>query len=292
MSKEKKVTKSDIVFDETKIVLKSCFDKANIKYQIQPCPDKRGFYPECVKRVDSHGDMILTEKEKERAANGEIYWIPQNMFFEITHNKTYDLTDVRQRCEWEAIKNCPLIARDRKAKDENGNPVIDGISFRGGERDFKMTNGGRSGKAELYIDHPGLITQQKVNRKRLINQAQNYIYDDEHGLQGYLNKARLLGRNMDNQPAADVLDYLLTIAEENPKKIIDLYTGNDTSLRLLFIEAKEKGVIRIKDRVYIYGDNIVLGATDDAVLAWMKEPSNLKLLELIKKDTYPDLITE
>lgn len=289
MSNKKQVTKSDIVFDDTKIVLKSCFDKANIVYQIQPCPDSRGFFPECVKKVDSHGDMILTEKEKERAAAGEIYWIPENMYFRITHNTTFDLTDVRQRCEWEAIKNCLLIAKDRKARDAKGNPIIDGDTCKG---DFKNFYGGRSGRAELYIDHPGMITQQKIKRKQLVHEACSYVYNDEHGLQGYLNKARLLGRNMENQPVADVLDYLISVAEEHPKKIIDLYTGTDTSLRLLFIEAKEKGVIRVKDKAYIYGDNIALGVTDDAVLAWMKQPSNLKLLELIKKDTYPDLIKE
>ena len=44
----------------------------------------------------------------------------------------------------------------------------------------------------------------------------------------------------------------------------------------------------LKNKLYLYGDNIVLGATDDAVIAWMKDPKNQKVLELIKKDTYPD----
>lgn len=291
MSK-KQVTNADIVFDDTKIVLKSCFDKANIVYQIQPCPDKTGRFPRCVKKVDSHGDMILTETEKLKEENEEIYWIPENTYFRITHGTTFDLTDVKQRCEWEAIKNCPLIAKDRKQRDANGVPVIDGTTFKGDRKDFKITNGGRSGVAELYVDHPGMLTQQRVSRKQLVHQACSFIYEDKHGLQGHLNMARLLGRDMTNQPAADVLDYLITVAEEHPNKIIGLYTGTDTSLRLLFIEAREKNIIRIKNKLYIYGDDIVLGATDDAVLVWMKNPSNLKVLELIKKDTYPDLITE
>jgi hypothetical protein len=33
----------------------------------------------------------------------------------------------------------------------------------------------------------------------------------------------------------------------------------------------------------------LLGATDDAVITWMKDPKNVKTLELIKHDTYPDL---
>ena len=100
--------------------------------------------------------------------------------------------------------------------------------------------------------------------------------------------ARILGKDMRNQPAADVIDFLTRVAEKDPQKIIKLYTGDDISLRLLFIDAKDKKVIYIKNKVYLYGDNIVLGATDDAVIAWMQEPKNQKVLELIKRDTYPD----
>ena len=100
--------------------------------------------------------------------------------------------------------------------------------------------------------------------------------------------ARVLGKDMRNQPTADVIDFLIRIAEKDPQKIINLYTGNDMSLRLLFIEAKEKRVIYIKNKVYLYGDNVILGATDDAVIAWMQDPKNQKVLELIKRDTFPD----
>ena len=48
-------------------------------------------------------------------------------------------------------------------------------------------------------------------------------------------------------------------------------------------------IINEKNKLFIYADNIVLGATDDAVITWMKDAKNKKVLELIKKDTYPDL---
>ena len=100
--------------------------------------------------------------------------------------------------------------------------------------------------------------------------------------------ALLLGKDMSNQPAADVVDYLLRVADKNPEKIIQLYTGGDTNLRLLFISARKKNIIRIKNKLYLYGDDIVLGATDDAVITWMKNPDNKKTLELIQKETFPD----
>ena len=289
MSAKKQVTKSDIVFDDTKIILKSTYDKAELKYWIQPCRDEFGRFPECVKTVNSAGDMVLTETERERELKGEIYYIPENTYFLVTNGTTFNLNNIEEYCKWEAIKHCPLIAKSRFEKDKNGVPIIDGPNAHG---EFKSTNGGRNGIAELYIDRPGLETNRRISRKQLIFKAQSFIYNDEHGLQGQLNMARLLGKNMQNQPAADVLDYLITIAETFPEKIINLYTGGDTSLRLLFIEARDQNVIYIKDKLYLYGDNIVLGATDDAVIAWMKEPRNLKVLELIKKDTYPDLIGE
>jgi hypothetical protein len=289
MSAKKQVTATDVIFDDTKIILKSTYDKAGIKYFIQPCKDKYGRFPECVRPVNSQGDMIITENQLLREQAGEIHYIPENTFFTITSGQVFDLTDVRQRCEWEAIKNCPLIAPSRFEKDKNGVPVIDGPNFKG---QFTGTNGGRSGVAELYIDHPGMETNKRVNRKKLIHDAESYVLNDENGLQGQINMARLLGKNMSNQPAADVLDFLLNVASSQPEKIINLYTGGETSLRLLLIEAKEKHVIYIKNKLYLYGDNIALGATDDAVIAWMKNPNNKKVLELIKKDTFPDLITE
>ena len=93
---------------------------------------------------------------------------------------------------------------------------------------------------------------------------------------------------MRNVPSADITDYLISVAEKFPEKIINLYTGGDTKLRLLLIDAKDKHVIRVKDKLYVYGDNIALGATDDAVITWMKQAKNRSLLLLIEKDTYPD----
>ena len=281
----KKTTKADIVFSDEKIILRSVYDKANIVYYVQPCKDKYGRYPDCIKRVNSQGDMIISEAERDKMSLGQAIYFPETHVFTITSGKVYDLTDMYDKAEWEAVKNCPLIAKSRDAKDANGNLIIDGPK----SLPNKPT---RNGVAELYIDRPGVEIQRRVSRKQLIHKACSYIYEDERGLQGQLNMARLLGKNMTNQPAADVVDYLVSVAEHDPQKIIKLYTGDDISLRLLFIEAKEKKVIYIKDKLYLYGDNIALGATDDAVIAWMKEPRNLKVLELIKKDTYPDYYSE
>jgi hypothetical protein len=89
-------------------------------------------------------------------------------------------------------------------------------------------------------------------------------------------------------PSTDVEDYLLSVADKDPERIIKLYTGEDNDLRLLLIEAKDKGVVHIKDKMYLYGAR-PLGATEDAVIAWMKNSSNQKLVSMLRQDTFPDL---
>lgn len=281
MSAKKTVTKTDIVFDDKIITLRSVYDKADIKYYIQPCKNKYGQYPGCIKRVNKDGDMIMSEKERDAYSEGTAVFFPENHIFVITSGRTYNLNDLYDKAEWEAIENCPLIAKSRDQRDINGNLIIDGAKS-------TPSKPSRNGVAELYIDRPGLDTQRRVSHKQLIHKASTFIYDDPRGADGQLNIARILGKDMRNQPTADVIDFLIRVAEKDPNKIINLYTGDDISLRLTFIDAKEKRVIYIKNKVYLYGDNIVLGATDDAVIAWMKDPRNQKVLELIKRDTYPD----
>lgn len=281
MSTKKKVTKEDIIFDDRKIILKSVYDKADIKYYIQPCKNKYGQFPPCIKRVNKQGDMIMSDSERNAYSEGTAVFFPEDHLFEIVSGRVYNLDDLYEAAEWEAIKNCPLIAKSRDERNPDGTLKIDGEKWVAN----RLT---KNGVAELYIDRPGIETQRRVSRKQLIHKAESFIYDDPHGTDGQLNMAKLLGKNMSNQPVADVVDYLISVAEKDPQKIINLYTGDDISLRILFIDAKEKNVIRVKNKVYLYGDNIVLGATDDAVIAWMSNPKNQKVLELIKKDTYPE----
>lgn len=279
---KKETTKTDLVYDNI-IILRSVYDKvSNMKYYIQPCKDpKTGLYPACVRKVNSSGDMILSEKDRTEYAEGRAVFFPEDHLFTIVSGKKYDLSNPYDKAEWECVKNSKIIAKDRNEKDSKGNFVIDGIKAR-------PNNPGRNGIAELYIDRPGLDTARRVSKAKLRNQAENFILNDERGIDGQLNMALILGKDMSNQPAADVIDFLMRIAEKDPEKIIGLYTGGDTNLRLLFINAKKKHVIYIKNKLYLYGDNVVLGATDDAVLAWMKDPRNQKVLELIQKDTFPD----
>lgn len=264
-----------------KIILRSIRGKVGNIIYINPCRDpKTGRYPDCVKKVDVNDDMILSERELNDPKRP--FFIKETAIFKIVDGTTYDLDDEYDKNVWEAIKHCPLIAPDYYSKDSKGNSLIHGTM------DLKDINA-RYGVAELYVEMPGVEATRRVSRKKLQHDAESYIYNDPRGPEGRVLMARLLGHRMDSMPDADVTDYLLQIAEKDPEKIINLYTGGDTSIRLLFIEARDKHVILYKNKLYYYADNVVLGASDEAAILFLKDPKNAGVLKLIKRDTYPEL---
>lgn len=264
---------------ENIIILRSVYGKVGMKYYIQPSKNpKTGRYPDCVKTVNSVGDMILTDEERN---SGKIY-IKETETFVVEDGKTFNLDEPYDAAVWEAIKNCIYIAQSRDATDDKGVNLFDGPGVKGTLRP-------RQGIAEIYVERPGYEAQKRVSKKKKIHDAGTYILDDPRGAEGRVQMARLLGKHMRNISDADVTDYLLSIAEKDPDRIINLYTGDDIHLRLLFMDARDKHVIIVKQKLYMYGDSVCLGATDDAAITWLKDPRNRKVLELIKKDTYPDL---
>jgi hypothetical protein len=206
--------------------------------------------------------------------------------FIIQDGTTFNLDDPRSKVEWESIKHCKLIAPSRDARDSNGNLIIDGEDSRHA-KSYTALQSARYGSAELYIERPGQDMQKRVNKKKLKNTAENFVFGDSH--EGLILKSKLLGRDMKNAYLADIQDFLIEIAERDPQKIINLYTGDDMHLRLLLIDAIAKRSIIIKNKLYTYADNVVMGASEDAVLTWMKQPNNAKVLELVKKDTHPEV---
>lgn len=264
------------------VVLRSVWGKNGQKYYIQPQKNSKGQYPDCVRKVNSQGDMILKPGEDPE------YLIPEDRMFTIQDGTTFNLDDPYQEAEWKAIENCFLIAPSRFAKDSSGNYLIDGTVDSITNTDFGKRS--RYGRAELYVERPGLESQRKLTRAKLELQATNFIY--QYGYEDWLTFAKVLGKNMENQPVPDVEYFLVSVAKKTPEKIIDICSGGDLANRVLFITAKEKGIIRKRNGMYIYGEDgdLILGASEEAVIDWMKQPKNKKTLELIRKDSYPDLI--
>lgn len=160
----------------------------------------------------------------------------------------------------------------RDARDADGNFLIDG--------DKK-----RYGIAELYVDVAGEDSARSVDRRRQIIEAQQYILNDSPN--GILTKCRLLGRNMKNAPFTDAQDFLMQEAEKSPAKVTDLYTGQDTGIQLLILDAKDKNILRKVNGWFMYGDTN-MGATEEAVLLFLKTPMNKPIFDAFKAQVYPE----
>lgn len=267
-------------FNDNIVILRSVYSKVGSNITINPCRDKTtGAFPDCVRRVDDRGNMILSESDKEKMSTGQIYLVAENAKIKIHDGIQFDLSNMREKALWECIKNCSYIAPDRYAKDANGNYLIDGTMG------WKNPHP-RYGLAEYYIEHPGLDSVRRVKRTELLSKALKYVIDDSR--EGRITRAKVLGKKMDNVPDADVTDFLIQIAMKKPEKIITLYEDSKSKMRILLIDAREKNVILLKDNLLWFNDNI-LGATDDSAVNWLINPDNAKLVGLIMRATYPHL---
>lgn len=246
------------------------------EYHFQPLKGANGMNLPFVKKVryDHNGNSEMILSEAERNDPKSAYFIPEDMDIVVTEGTTFDLDNPYENNLWEAIKDSELIAPTRDSRDANGDLIIDGNRY-------------RYGRAELYVDIPGEQSERSVKKRMLVTKAWMYIEQDS--VDGRLTKCKLLGKNLKHAPSSDVQDYLYTEAEKNPEKIIDLYTNGDTALKLLCVDAKEKGVVKKVGGLYTYGES-VLGATDDAMILFFKTAANKGILDLIKRETYPEFI--
>ena len=253
---------------ENKIILRSVYKVTRCWMEPAKNPNT-GRFADIVRKVNLQGEQILSDDDRKSGK----FFIGDEDVIEIYDGKEFDLEDYVDAAWWEAIKFSRKIAQDRWEKDKQGNLVVDG-------------NAKRYGNAEFYVERPGLDSKLRNTRKRDIHEAKSYIYrDTEAGLQ---QKVRLLGNPMTGLPSSDVEDYLVELAEKNPTLITELYTGSDTHLRIFLLDSIDARVIYNKDKLYYYGDNIPLGATDTAVIAFFKNPTNKRITDMIKAEVYPE----
>ena len=244
------------------------------EYHFQPGRQKNGARFPFVKpvRYDSMGnaEMILTAEDMNNPEKD--YFIAEDEDIVVMDGTTFDLSDPLQRNRWLSIADSDLIVPSRDSRDNNGELRIDGGKS-------------RYGIAELWIDVPGEESERSVNKIKKITKAWTFIEKDTHN--GRLTKCKILGKTMLNAPDSDIADYLYKRAEKNPDEIIELYTSSDMMLKLLLIDAKEKGVIIRKDGMYMYAYKII-GATDEAVILFFKLPASKRVVDQIKFQVYPE----
>ena len=259
---------------ENKIItIRNVYGKVK-EVHFQPCRQENGTPWPFVKpvRYDSNGNSELILSDKERNDPNNKYFIPEDMDIVEKDGTTFDLSDPLQFNIWTSIKNSDLFAPSRDARNDKGELFIDG-------------NKQRYGIAEFYIEIPGEASERSVSKKQKITKAWTYIEHDSKN--GRLTKCKILGKYMENSPDSDVEDYLYQIAEKNPEQVINLYESKDIALKLLVIDAKQKGIIKKVDGMFVYADTI-LGATDEAIIITLKMPTNKTIYEQLAYETYPE----
>lgn len=245
-------------------------------YFLQPMKQKNGTNLPFVKkvRINENGDSEMILSPNELNDPNRDFFIPEDMLIEIYGGKTFDLDNLYEKHLWECIEHNPVIAPKRDAKDKNGNLLIDGTQE-------------RYGRADFYVEVEGETSARRVNRIQLVTKAYTFIEQDSAA--GRLTKCKLLGKNMRQAPDTDVQDYLYSRAEKNPNEIIELYTGSDQALKLMLIDAKDKKVITNQSGIWMFSDTM-LGATDEAIILYLKNPENSAIYESIKALTFPDMV--
>lgn len=244
-------------------------DGKGIRYHIEPCRDPRGNWPACVRQVDSKGDIIMTKDDVVNGLNPDL--IKVNQVFDITDGYRLDLTKPYDRNVWEAIKHSPLITIDRWQRAGNGELIIN------------------SSTAELFVEMAERDAERKVNKRELRNKAENYI------LQSSVSKLRdickVLGSEMPEVSENEIKDYLLNISDKTPSKIISVFESEDTSYMLMYIDAKRRNVIKAKHGLFYYGE-VLLGGSEAALIAYLKEPKNSAIYKAVVEETYPELTND
>ena len=246
------------------------------KCRMQPAIDpKTGRFPEHIVMLKPDGSTFREAETEKKAAQLKLVPIMENEVVELYDGITFDLSDVHERSLWEAIKNSPLIAEERYTKDSSGRYVIDG-------------DANRYGYADWYVERPDREAQSFNSKVQLVHNAQAFLFNDSRD--NLYIKSRLLGARMDGLSYDEVLNWMLDQATKKPERIIDLYTGADTRLKIILVTAIDKGVVRNKNGAYTYG-NMTIGMTEESVILWMKQAVNAEYVRSIEFETFPDATT-
>jgi len=202
------------------------------------------------------GIKRLSDLDKQKLS----YWADSDSKCTLYEGKTFDLSNEEHRIDWEWVKHCPCVCES-----------LD---------DVQKTPG-----AEFYVHIEEIESDKALSKYDLVYTAETYVREDSSD--NYALRARLLSVNMDGDSPKMIKNFLLDQAHLNPKKIIEIYSSKNTGLRLMFIKAVDKGVIRLDSGMYRYGMSI-LGTTEDTAIAWMANSENKSIVDEIHRETEPE----
>ena len=236
--------------EQTQIItLKSVYHKDR-KIFLQPVRDIRNGWYKGVKR--------LSDDQKRELP----YWVdPESTLIPVTHNLQLDMSDKVDALNWQWMQHSSAIAES-----------------------FEKCQ--MSKDALFYVDNEELESRKSVDADMILAKAMGYILNDRAEL--LVDRARMLGYSMEADSPTTIKEVLLKMAKkpETVGKVIEVYESNEVAINLLFLKARDKNIIRQENGAFLYG-TLVLGITDESVVAYLKDPLNREVALEIEKEVNP-----
>lgn len=205
------------------------------------------------------GVANLSEEDKKQLT----FVISPDSFVYIRNHHRIDLSKFEDRLTWSMMKHSPLIAE----------------SFHIGQN----TPG-----AMFYISDEVEENRRDMESEDKLYKALSFIHNDKD--EELVARARLMGVDMSGESADAAKKYLLKQTREpgGVDKIISIYSGNQVATTILLYKAIDKGIIKNKNNVFMYG-TLPLGAEEDVVLQYLQSPNNASLVDQIKQEINPEV---
>jgi len=187
----------------------------------------------------------------------------ENTRIVLQEGLTFNLTNEVDRTNWMWVKEC---------KDVLAMSLQDA----------------QSSKALFYVHIEGRESEISNKKTELQFKAMTLVMEDP--TTNYVNRALLLGMDMEHERPSTIKEFLLEKAKDKPTEIIRVYEGNTMKLHLLYLMAKKANQITVgSDNVIKYKEHI-LGMSDDSAVAYLQ--SNKEILGLIERDVNPQYFEE
>lgn len=237
------------------IEIKSVFKTG--KHIIQPAWDANtGWYAGVERLSDeekkSRNYYITVGETKERSRLNTKLTLKDGLIF--------DLSKEVDALNWKWVRECKEVAMSMKEA--------------------------QSGKSLFYVHIDGREAEVSNAKSDNIFEAMKHVMEDP--TTNYSNRALLLGMEMDGESPAVIKEFLLEKARKKPMEILRVYRDKSMKINLLYVKAKQKGVITVNstDGVVKYGDRNILGYSDDSAIAFLQ--TNPDILELLEREVSPE----
>ena len=185
---------------------------------------------------------------------------------ELKHGTQFNLANFKDRVDWEWVKELPIIA---SSEDE--------------ARSYE-------GSYQFYIYDGDRENNRKIKKSELVHKANIYIHNTP--LDSFPDKARLLNERIEHLAPSKIKELLLDKVETKETatimKVISIYEDTTADERLLLYKLKDRNTITYRKGVYYFGE-IMLGQTEEQVIAYMKMHENKHIYNTLVLKAYPEL---